>query len=375
MKDLTSTYHLETNSSAAMPEMRDGAARQRFLLTLLLSTWIPMLFFISVAHLAKSSFSIKSMMRLFLFLGTAHVPATFFFYTDRNFSHIVRRHKVRYIYLPLALTVGAGLLVAFSSITAQAYLFLLFWAWQAFHYGRQNLGIYSFASIAQQTGSPRRLEKLSIDLATVCGILGTFRILGMGVAPEYLNGSINNLYRFGQLAYVAVIIFSLYVFARNFERTTLLKAIFFWTLVLFFLPIYLSNDINVTFLSYAIAHGLQYIIFMGIVSWSAGEGGHARAVRLRNALKLTGLMILLGLLFYNADPLRKYEFVKNNWLLVKSFNFLFGAVLGATMAHFVIDAGAWRLSKVAQREYMTKSFGFIFASKETDRSRAVARKG
>lgn len=373
MKDLSSTYHLETKSGELRPAASAGAARQRFLLALLLSTWIPMLFFISVAQLAESSFSIKSMMRLFLFLGTAHVPATFFFYTDRNFSDIVRRHKARYIYFPLALTIGAGLLVAFSSATMQAYLFLLFWAWQAFHYGRQNLGIYSFASIAEQTGAPQRLEKLSIDLATACGILGTFRILGMGVAPEYLNGVINTLYRFGQLSYVAVIIFSLYVFVRAFERTTLLKAIFFWTLVLFFLPIYLSNDINVTFLSYAIAHGLQYIVFMGIVSLSAERGERERAVRVRNALKLTGLMILLGLLFYNADPLRKYEFVRNNWLLVKSFDFLFGAVLGATMAHFVIDAGAWRLSKLPQREYMTKSFGFIFAAKNRDDSREAAR--
>jgi hypothetical protein len=365
MNDLSVTYHLETGRNEATLSGRQAAARQRFLLALLLSTWVPLLFFITVAHLETSYFSIRGMKSLFLFLGTAHVPATFFFYTDRNFSHIIRRHKARYIYFPLALTIAAGLLVAFSSVTTQTYLFLVFWGWQAFHYGRQNLGIYSFTSIAQQTGAPDRLEKLSIDLATICGILGTFRILGMGVAPDYLHGTLNTLYEFGKFGYFAVILFALYVYARNFQRTTAVKSVFFWTLVLFFLPIYLSNNINVTFFSYAIAHGLQYIIFMGIVSLNTEQSVRTTALRYQNALKLMGLMLVIGILFYNADALRGFEFVKSNALLVRSFDFFFGAVLGATMAHFVIDAGAWRLSKLPQREYMSKSFGFIFNSKDS----------
>lgn len=365
MKDLSSTYHLETKRAEATPDVRRDAAGQRFLFALLLSTWIPMLFFISIAHLENTYDGIRGMKTIFLFLGTAHVPATFFFYTDKNFSRIIGQHKARYIYFPLALTIGAGLTFAFSSFTTQAYLLLCYWAWQAFHYGRQNLGIYSFASIAQGSGAPLKLEKVAIDLTTACGVLGTFRIMGMNVAPEYLRGAMDYLYRFGKFGYAAAIIFSIYVYAKNFQRTTLLKSVFFWTLVLFFLPIYLSNDINVTFLSYAIAHGLQYIIFMGIVSLGGEQGERARALRYRNALKLMGLVILVGLLFFHADTLRNFELVKNNWLLVRSFDFLFGAVLGATMAHFVVDAGAWRLSQLPQREYMTKRFGFIFRPKDS----------
>lgn len=348
-----------------MPEARRETAGQRFLYALLLSTWIPMLFFISIAHLETTYFSVKGMKSIFLFLGTAHVPATFFFYTDRNFSHIINRHKARYIYFPLALTVSTGLVFAFSSFTTQAYLLLFYWAWQAFHYGRQNLGIYSFASIAQGSGASLQLEKVAIDLTTLCGILGTFRIMGMGVAPEYMRGAMDYLYLFGKYGYFAAIIFSLYVYAKNFRQTTPLKTVFFWTLVLFFLPIYLSNDINVTFLSYAIAHGLQYIIFMGIVSLGGEQGERARALRYQNALKLIGLIILVGLLFFHADTLRNFELVKSNQLLVRSFDFFFGAVLGATMAHFVVDAGAWRLSQLPQREYMTKRFGFIFKPKSS----------
>lgn len=362
MKDFSSTYGLDAAPGATTEVVRLQAARQRFLLALLLSTWIPMLFFISVAHLETTY--VTGMKSLFLFLGTAHVPATFFFYTDRTFSHIVRQHKARYIYFPLALTIGAGLVVAFSSFTTQAYLFLFFWAWQAFHYGRQNLGIYSFASLAQSSAPPDKLEKAAIDMATLCGVLGTFRILGAEVAPEYLRGTLDNLFQFGKFGYLIVIVFSLFVYAKNFRRTTPLKSIFFWTLILFFLPIYLSNDINVTFLSYAIAHGLQYIIFMTIVSLGAQTQDGIRAARYRNALKLVMLMLLLGLLFYNVDAFRGFEFVKTSALFVRGVDFLFGAVLGATMAHFVIDAGAWRLSRVQQREYMAKRFGFILGAKD-----------
>jgi hypothetical protein len=363
MKDFSSTYHL--NAAGAGAEggvVRLQAARQRFLLALLLSTWIPVLFFISVAHLETTY--VTGMKSLFLFLGTAHVPATFFFYTDRTFSQIIRQHKTRYIYFPLALTIVAGLLVAFSSFTTQAYLFLFFWAWQAFHYGRQNLGIYSFASIAQSKGAPDKLEKAAIDLATICGVLGTFRILGATIAPDYLRGTLDGLFQFGKFGYLIVIVFSLFVYAKNFRRTTPLKSIFFWTLILFFLPIYLSNDINVAFLSYAIAHGLQYIIFMAIVSLGAETTEGMRDARYRSALKLVVLMLLVGLLFYNVDAFRQFEFVKNSALFVRGTDFLFGAVLGATMAHFVIDAGAWRLSRASQREYMAKRFGFIFGAKD-----------
>jgi hypothetical protein len=362
MKDFSTTYRLDADADATEGAVRLQAARQRFLLALLLSTWIPVLFFIYVAHLETTY--VTGMKSLFLFLGTAHVPATFFFYTDRTFSHIVRQHKARYIYFPLALTVGAGLLVAFSSLTTQVYLFLFFWAWQAFHYGRQNLGIYSFASLAQKGSPPDKLEKAAIDLATLCGVLGTFRILGAAIAPEYLRGTLDHLFQFGKFGYLIVIIFSLFVYAKNFRRTTPLKSIFFWTLILFFLPIYLSNDINVAFLSYAIAHGLQYIIFMTIVSVGAQTQDGAGEARRKGALTLLMLMLLLGLLFYNVETLRGFEFVRSSALFVRGFDFLFGAVLGATMAHFVIDAGAWRLSMASQREYMSKRFGFILGAKD-----------
>jgi hypothetical protein len=53
-------------------------------------------------------------------------------------------------------------------------------------------------------------------------------------------------------------------------------------------------------------------------------------------------------------------FIKNVWAYARAADFLFGAVLGATMSHFVIDASAWRISLAKQRAYVSRRFYFIF---------------
>ena len=138
-----------------------GRVKPVFLVSLLLCTWLPMAFFLLSARLEGAMFGYAGTRTLLLFLGTAHVPATLFFYIDKDFSEIIRKHKARYIYFPILLTITTGLLFAFASTLVQAYILLAYWSWQAFHYGRQNLGIYSFVAIAQRGSAPSKNEKLS----------------------------------------------------------------------------------------------------------------------------------------------------------------------------------------------------------------------
>lgn len=360
MKSLTSTHYLDASDSAQLYVSRETSVKRWFLLSLLLSTWMPMAFFISLGGLETENFSLAGIKTILLFLSTAHVPATLFFYTDKDFSQIIKSNKTRYIYLPLVLIISTGLVVAFASRTVQAYALLTFWAWQAYHYGRQNLGIYSFVSIAQKTKAPPRTERLALELCTICGVLGTFKVMGLGVAPKNLHGIFDALYQLGKYSFGIVIIYSIIIHLRNIKNSTLLKTLFFLTLVFFFLPIYLSDNINVTFFSYAIAHGLQYIIFMTVVTTILERDDSSRSVQLGNAIKLAGFILLGGLIFYGTEGLNKFEFIKSNAVFVKCLDFAFGAILGATMAHFVVDADAWRLRKIPQRAYMGKRFGFIF---------------
>ncbi len=331
-----------------------------FLVSLLLSTWLPMAFFLLSSRLESSVYGFGGTRTLLLFLGTAHVPATLFFYLDKDFSEIIRKHKARYIYFPIILTVTTGLAFAFAGTIVQAYVLLIFWAWQAFHYGRQNVGIYSFVSIATRGTPSDKYERIVIELGTWCGIIGTFKILGSAVAPNYLQGPFDIMYRFGGFAFVVILVASVVVYVRNLKRTTPLLTIFYFTLVCFFLPVFLSTDMNVAFYSYAIAHGLQYILFMTLVSVNFDPHGVTQRFQFGNAVKLIIITVLIGFLFYRAIDLKTVEYFVLNATLLRIVDFLLGAILGATMAHFVIDAGAWRLSKSLQRMYIGKRFAFVF---------------
>ena len=333
--------------------------RRWFLVSLLVGTWVPIAFFILIAPSVGQSGGLANLKAVFLFLGTAHVPATLFFYADKDFSSIRKSHRVRYILTPIVLIVVTGLVFAFASFTIQAFALLLYWAWQAFHYGRQNVGIYAFASIAETGRAPKKAEKIAIDCGTVLAILGTFKVLGAAVAPPYLRVSFDYLYQIGFVSFFALAVFSVAVYLKYFQDTSLFKTLFFFTSVFFFAPVFISTDNNIGFLSYAIAHGLQYIIFMSVISFSSGND-KVRPMLYKNVGVFLVFLLVVGFAFWRVNDLRQIEFVKSTWAYARIADFFFGAVLGATMSHFVIDASAWRLSMAKQRSYITKRFNFVF---------------
>ena len=347
---------MEEVSTNAIPKAVTGniPLRRWFLIGLLLATWLPIAFFLLLAPAASAGGGLANIKSIFLFLGTAHVPATLYFYTDKEFASIRSSHPLRYYYVPLLLIIATGAVFAFASVTVQAFTLLTYWAWQAFHYGRQNVGMYAFASIAETGRAPQRMEKLAIELATVVAIVGTFKVLGYAVAPAYLHRTFDYSYQIGLFAFLAVIVFAVAVYLKNLQTSSVFKTAFFFTSVLFFLPVFISTDNNIGFLSYAIAHGLQYIIFMGVISASM------RASLYKNVTVFLVFLLLVGFAFWRVNDLREMEFVKASWTYARVADFLFGAVLGATMSHFVVDASAWRLSLAKQRSFITKRFYFVF---------------
>ena len=107
------------------------------------------------------------------------------------------------------------------------------------------------------------------------------------------------------------------------------------------------------------AHGVQYIVFMTVVSATVPASG-GRALPYKSIATLLVFVLIIGFAFWRVNDLREMNFVKDVWAYSRAADFLFGAVLGATMSHFVIDASAWRLSLEKQREYVAKRFYFVF---------------
>ncbi|ARV58480.1 hypothetical protein BZZ01_07345 [Nostocales cyanobacterium HT-58-2] len=335
---------------------RSGNAKSIFQLSLLLGTVIPIAFlaiiygfpswaiapwatpFRSIADQLKHYPQVEAVKSVFLFLAAAHVPATACFYSVKEFREsVILSHKARYIYAPLALFLFSGSVFAFSSEFIKPYLLLVYWVWQAYHYGKQNLGVYSFISYAQGK-STHKLEKLSIALGTLIGVLSAGKILGMGVAPAYLHGLINLSYWAGYFVFLMALALSVYTFSMRRTDFTVTKSIFFFLLVFFFVPAYFPGDTLITFSTYATAHGIQYIVFMAVIA-----GG-------KSLLKPFCLLLLyLGLGGFLIARLPEYT------------NFFAGGLVGLTMGHFVVDAHAWKLSQVNQRRFILRKFAFVFS--------------
>ena len=109
-----------------------------------------------------------------------------------------------------------------------------------------------------------------------------------------------------------------------------------------------------------LTRGVQYILFMSIVSLNFDPQSASQRMHIGNAVKLLILTLVVGFVFYRAADLKTVELITAHATLIRIVDFLIGAVLGATMAHFVVDAGAWKLSQSLQRMYIGKRFAFVF---------------
>ncbi len=110
--------------------------------------------------------------------------------------------------------------------------------------------------------------------------------------------------------------------------------------LLFSLPVFLFTSPYAAVGGMTIAHGLQYLLLVGLIA-----GGGRPTTRLRAVAVLCNVGLVGGALLSGASHLHGS---------VPAVRLLFGAYLGAVMAHFVIDAGLWRMRDPFPRMFMTR---------------------
>ncbi|SRR5579883_1196358 len=293
--------------------------------TLLLSvTCIPFLFF-PLSQYIPAHTTINSCL---LFLATAHVPTTGYFYLSDDFrNNIVLKHPTRYVATPLALFIISGLIYLLSPDSIKPYWLLFYWTWQSYHYGKQNIGVYTIAC-----GKMSQTERQCIELAAIVGGLSAMKINGSAVAPQFLQSAINGLFYGGMVLQVVVTLLVIYTLLK--KRTTIVHAIFLLLCTLFFVPAFLPGDHFIVFFTYATAHGLQYILFMGAIALSDIKKSIIPAILFAGCLLIGGWVFI------------------NQWGNSTTAQFATGGLLGLTMAHFVVDAHAWKLSQPEQRRFV-----------------------
>jgi hypothetical protein len=324
----------------------NAAAWQAFVVLIAVATLLPILFVPFSQHVMTDADRALGAIIVLSFIGNNfHVAASSWFFTDREMRAHFRSHPKRYIIVPALLIAGCALLFQFGDKPLRSWALAVFFAWQIWHYQKKNFGVLSFMAAGTGSGPLSIWERRTLAVAAVAGILGFFSLAQIGLsswAPQFAL-----LHKLGAAVYLAVpLLFAIALAKTPALAASRLRLAFFALGASFFLPTYLFADPVSATTGYALAHGLQYVVFMGIVS-------------VRRKAPIASLVMLLGLSTLGALLLNAAVTAPDIGNLPYGFA-IYGVFVGTVMTHFVLDAGIWRLREPFQRGYMRERFSFVF---------------
>jgi hypothetical protein len=275
-----------------------------------------------------------------LFVGSsAHVAATGWLYTLPEVRAYARQHPARLVRVPAALIAASAAAAAFISPALIAWCLLPYYAWQFFHFQKQNVGMAALAASVRAVPSPRPAERRAMMTAGYAGIAALVArpdLLQLGIGRDPLAP----LYRAAAVVFAGALVAGVAALARRpaGDRAGWFCVIYLISLG-FWIPAFVFSSPYAAVGGMTIAHGLQYLLLVGMVAAGNGQG-HGRAVRLAvlcNIALAGGALLSAASHLHGAAPAGRL---------------LFGAYLGAAMAHFVIDAGLWRLRDPFPRAFL-----------------------
>ena len=326
-------------TSTASPRRRSekhGGARA-WLWTTVVATAGPL---IAVAILAPGRSTAPTRgVEWLLFVGSSvHVASTGWLYTLPDVRWYALHNPKRYVWVPLGLIAAGAVGAAALSTATISWLLLPYFAWQFFHFQKQNVGMAALAAASNGLMPLSRLERRALVGAGVAGIGGLVadpQLLQLGVHAPW-----DGFFKMATLMFVAAVgtgLLALFWRPRG-ARPIGFTAIYVLSLV-FSLPVFVFRSPYAAVGGMTIAHGFQYLVLIGLVA-AGSTSGTGRAVKLA---VLGNVALVGGALLSGASHLH------GSALFLRP---LFGAYLGAVMAHFVVDAGLWRLRDPFPRAFL-----------------------
>ena len=294
----------------------------------------------AVAMAPSSSASPGRSLGWLLFVGSSvHVAGTGWLYTLPEVRAHARAHPTRYVYAPIALVAVAALVAAVLPSSGFAWLLLPYFAWQFLHFQKQNLGMAALAASSRGIAGLRPAERRAL---TVSGLAG---IAALVARPAVLQLQIDP--GLGRLWVIALVVFGCAVMAGVFLVGSRPRhdrppgfCIVYLSSLCFALPVFAFRSPYAAVGGMTIAHGFQYLLLVGLVA-AGGPRGTRRVLRLA---ALCNVALIGGIALTAASHLHSGG---------APARFVFGAYLGVVMAHFVIDAGLWRLRDPFPRRFVS----------------------
>jgi hypothetical protein len=289
-----------------------------------------------------------------LFIGSSvHVGATAWFYTVREVRAHMRAHRARYVWAPLALVIGSAATAALIGLEVRVWWLLAFFAWQFFHFQKQNLGMAALAARASRVAGLSRVERSALVGAGVGGIaalLGHPELLQLGRPAAAGSGVYDLIFGAGASVFLTSAgVGALATIRRPVsERPTSFLVVYGISLA-FFAPVFCFDSPYAAVAGLTIAHGLQYLLLMSLIAGTPSDVAPARV----GVLLLMNLAVILGLVLNQAAHMDRNESLVGR--------VIFGVFLGLSMAHFVIDAGLWRLRDEFPRSFLGQRLPYLIA--------------
>jgi hypothetical protein len=281
-----------------------------------------------------------------LFIGSsAHVASNGWFYTLRDIRSHAASRPWRFRRAPVALVLAGAAAAALLPGPVVTWLLLPFFGWQFLHFQKQNLGLAALAASSGGTPGLRPAERRAL---VASGAAGIFALLARPALLQLpVNPRLGLLFPLSALAFGLAVVAGLALLARR--QATDRPAGFcvaYLMALLFSLPVFVFASPYAAVGGMTIAHGLQYLLLAGLVA--AGDPRPtSRTLRLA---ALGNIAVVGGAVLEATSHLHG---------AVPAGRLLFGAYLGAVMAHFVIDAGLWRLRDPFPRAFLSERVPYL----------------
>jgi hypothetical protein len=354
-----------------------AALDKKFSLAMITGTLLPMAIFAVLPHpYHPGNPAMPNQLLWFVMLfARGHVGLTYLIYLDRSFAPVLRQHKLRLIVIPAMILTMLPLLLMTSDVLLHAAIYIVL-AWNIWHFNKQNVGIYALISIAERRPSPTMTERRLINAAAFFGIAGTYPMLFPAdfsdnfFHPWLVTGGNLALYPFAAIAASAVA-----YMLWHWQRYSLIKAVFYLMTIFAFgmvfvvRAIYPGNGFAFA-MGQGVAHAIQYTIIVSLVTVAAS--GDGRLLVLRNigetvpagkagiARLVGGTLITLTIFCWGLYQMKGGDALAalDQWFgTTVLLRWIVSFAVAGLVTHFVIDAGAFRLSEKPQREWLWRRLG------------------
>jgi hypothetical protein len=291
MTDTTATPNVTATTTVAEPGSRTFITPQVFGATLMLATVIP---FVAAGAQGLTGqtpfFPLQSTITL---LATIHVPLTVYLLFDRNIRAMMWSRPIGLIVMPTLIFAGCFVLFISGAAQRQAgtaaflvYFQLFVLAWNLWHFGKQNIGVYSFFRISQATSRMLPIEKRLMLATAALGAMTTFAIGTPAYIKSYAsNENFDHLLAFskyvmwiGSGAQLIVFAIAVWLVIAQRARHGWQTALLFLLCTNYFVPQYLIADGSpgsFIFACNTLGHGIQYCTFLGFHAGNDYESASA----------------------------------------------------------------------------------------------------